>query len=251
MGDPQKQDRVPIERWQQAQVWEREYWVSKDRLRRRFWRKWLWFCLSRLRLKPAHRGDDWNEWWSAHFNHYAFLPETVENAVELGCGPYTNMRIITARCRPRHLFLSDPLMPTYVGFEHTFVSEMYRTGGCIVDDHPIEQCPFPERYFDLVVLINVLDHVQDAGLCIQKTTALVKDGGILILGQELSDPDDAERGRESDEETGHPIKVDQLWIESYLAPFDPIIQRVLPREAGRRPSLHYGTLIYAGRRRLG
>ena len=53
-------------------------------------------------LKPVLRafgwqrawGDDWNHWWAEHFDDYRFLPEHLGDYIELGCGPYTNTRLI-------------------------------------------------------------------------------------------------------------------------------------------------------------
>lgn len=239
------------ERWKKAQEWECSYWSAKERMRRQWHRALAWRLLSWAGLKPRHRGDDWNQWWMDHFEGYQILPPKIDNALELGCGPYTNMRLIQERVSIQHLFLSDPLMRTYVAFRHTYIAEMARKGLAVLDDHPAEDCPFAVGYFDLVVMINVLDHVFDAEACLQNASRLTKPGGFVIVGQELSDEEDAQRVEQTVVEHGHPIKVRHEWMDEFFeSRYDAAFRKVLSREQGRNPSFHYGTYLYAGRKKL-
>jgi len=241
--------KVNRHRWEQAQSWERDHWILAQKARSKWGKDYIWRILAFLRIKPKYRGDDWNYWWKKQFNNYEFLPDKVENAIELGCGPYTNMRLIIEKCMPKHIFLSDPLIRTYVNFSQTFVAYMYKEGKCIIDDHPIEECPFADNYFDLTVMINVLDHVMDAELCITKAIAITKPGGILLIGQDLTNEEDIERKKGEQEDVGHPIKIDHEFLNSFLEKkFEPILYKILPREEGRNPQAHYGTFIFAGRK---
>src|SRR5437870_295368 len=124
-------DEVSDERWQAAQVWERDHWIRTQRLRAKLGKNLVWRLLAGLGLVSRHRGDDWNHWWKKQFDDYAFLPSVVQNALEVGCGPYTNVRLMLDRCRFEHLFLSDPLIRTYARFKLTFVAEMYKRAGCM------------------------------------------------------------------------------------------------------------------------
>jgi hypothetical protein len=81
-----------------------------------------------------------------------------------------------------HLYLSDPLIRTYVKFKLTFVAERYRAADCILDDHPLEELPFADNYFDLAVMINVLDHVRDARQCMENLVSVTKSGGQVFHG---------------------------------------------------------------------
>jgi hypothetical protein len=150
--------RVSQERWQQAQAWELHLWRHSDRLR-------IPALLLRTlgwRREGLEAGDDWNEWWAARFGHYRTLPTSIPAAIELGCGPYTNMRII---CRGRQInraYCSDPLVRHYAGFRWGWLSRAYRQCKILIDDHPAEELPFADGVFDLTVMINVLDHVRDA-----------------------------------------------------------------------------------------
>jgi SAM-dependent methyltransferase len=242
-------DKVSQERWAAAQQWERLHWIGAQEARARFGKNYLWRVLSAFGLVPKYRGDDWNKWWKREFDDYAFLPPTVDNALEAGCGPYTNLRLILERCRPKHIALSDPLIRTYVKFKLTFVAELYRKSACILDDHPLEELPFADNYFDLAIMINVLDHVRDARLCMRNLIRVTKPGGVLILGQDLSCDEDAEALRQDQGAVGHPIKLSREWFDDYLNKgFEPLLKKVLPREQGRSPENHCATLILAGRK---
>lgn len=222
-------EKVTTERWQAAQQWEQQHWIGAQAARARFGKNYVWRILSLFGFVPRHRGDDWNTWWQKEFDGYRFLPPTVKNALEAGCGPYTNIRLIIPACRPDHICLSDPLIRTYVKFKLTFVAEMYREALCVLDDHPLEELPFADNFFDLTVMINVLDHVRDARLCMENLIRVTRPGGHVILGQDLSNDEDQEALLKDGGAVGHPIKLDKDWFTPYLQPFKPIIHKVLPR----------------------
>lgn len=134
------------------------------------------------------------------------------------------------------------------------MSEMYRQTTCCFDDHPIEECPFASDYFDLVILINVLDHVYDAEICLNKAMEITKPGGIFIIGQDLSNEEDRltrlKGNTDPDGDIGHPIKMDHNWLDEFInKKFDSIFYKILPRDLGRNPGVHYGTYLFAGKKR--
>ena len=97
--------------------------------------------------------------------------------------------------------------------------------------------------------INVLDHVQDARKCMENLVGVIRPGGLLIIGQDLTNEEDLKVLRNDAGAAGHPIKLDHEWFEPFLNRFEPLISKVLSREQGREPSFHYGTLIFAGRKK--
>jgi SAM-dependent methyltransferase len=242
-------EKVSRERWLEAQKWEESHWVRTQRLRGRYFKNFAWQFLHFFGAVPKHRGDDWNAWWKRQFDDYQFLPAQIENGIEVGCGPYTNVRLMLDRCHINHLVLSDPLIRRYVHFKLTFVAEMYRKAACMLDDHPIEELPFAENYFDLAVMINVLDHVEDARRCMEKLVGIIRPGGILILGQDLTDEEDLKALQHDPGAAGHPIKLNYQWFEPYLDAFEPVLKKILTRDQSREPHQHYGALIFAGRKK--
>ena len=204
MGDrPEDQDpeqrknvvwSVPRERWQEAQEWELALW-RRENNSHLSWRYYVRLLLGRLRLLPVREfGDDWNEWWACRFDNYTMIPATLDSAIELGCGPFTNMRIISRDRAIGHIVCSDPLVRDYARFGGTWLESQYKSGAIDIDDHRAEDLPFPDAMFELTVMINVLDHVQNARQCLESAARITKPGGLLVLGQDLTGPGDPGTG---------------------------------------------------------
>jgi SAM-dependent methyltransferase len=236
--------RVGAERWREAQQWELALW--REGQEKRGWKRIAWPVvapvLRALRWRRAW-GDDWNYWWRDRFDGYRFLPESLGSCIELGSGPYTNTRLILNGRRAARVICSDPLVDAYVTFRGRWLAEAYNAGRVEIDNHPIEETPFEAETFDLVVMINVLDHVRDADACMRNAVGLVRPGGYFVLGQDLSDEDDVAF---HPHDVGHPIRLRREDLEPYLDAFTTVQRRDLPRAEGREPRLHYSTLVYAG-----
>jgi len=249
MNTKQQIDNVDYERWQVAQNWEREHWLRNNKALGKYGKNYIWRMLALFGMVEKYRGDDRNGWWRQAFDGYHMLPADVDNALEVGCGPYTNMRLISQVCQPKHLFLSDPLIRTYVQFKMTFVKEMYRKAACYLDDHPIEELPFANDYFGLIVMINVLDHVRDARLCMTNLIRILRPGGLFVIGQDLTNEEDLAKQPDG-LEVGHPVTLDEKWFAPYIGTkFETVFSKIVPREKGWAPQWHYGTLAYIGRKR--
>jgi SAM-dependent methyltransferase len=110
----------------------------------------------------------------------------------------------------------------------------------MIDDHPLEECPFASGYFDLVVMINVLDHVRDALLCLEQVKRVVAPGGLVVLGQDLVSADALDYV-----DPLHPIRILQPTMDNAVADdFEPLLRRVLPREESRNPDVASGTWLF-------
>jgi ubiquinone/menaquinone biosynthesis C-methylase UbiE len=170
--------------------------------------------------------------------------------IELGCGPYTNIRVIMQGRAWSKIVCSDPLSGRYLTLP-CWLAMASKTKLVEVDNFPAERCPYQPGSFDLVIMNNVLDHVMDADECLTKAVGLVKTGGFLILGQDLSDAVDEKK---YPHDVGHPIRLLLIDILPHLGglfseTFEHVVNKILPRAEGRNPDAHYGTFIYAGRKK--
>jgi len=251
----ESRDKVSAERWNRAQEWEKNFWVECDRKAARYGKFFIWKLLRPFGFAGKYVGDRQNRFWTDAFDGYSFLPPEIGTAIEAGCGPHTNMRRISEVCRPRHLFLSDPLIRTYVGFKNCYVSDAYKNGFCTIDDFPLENTPYKDAFFDMAVMINVLDHVMDATLCMENIQRIVKPGGWLLVAQDLTDENDVRNreneGRAEVGDTGHPITLAPGWFDKTLvrAGYDAVIDKIVRHNDGAASGLHCGTLVFAGRKK--
>jgi len=203
--------------------------------------------------KTTQVGDYWNYWWREQFENYSAIPKRLDSAIELGCGPYTNMRLILLDRCIDYVVCSDPLAREYIKFKGQWLAEQHAKGKIVLDWSRAEKSPFASSFFDLVVMINVLDHVQDAHACLATAIRLTKPGGYFVFGQDLSNKENIERvyiPEKVGEDIGHPIRLQQSDLDPILMPvFEPILYKILSREESRAPNAHYGTYLFIGRKR--
>jgi ubiquinone/menaquinone biosynthesis C-methylase UbiE len=108
----------------------------------------------------------------------------------------------------------------------------------------LEDLPYRDNQMDLIICINVLDHVNDYDRCMQEIYRVLNTDGLLILGQDLSNQEDQELCPESYTDIGHPIKLDHVIIEKSLeGKYSHLFKKILSREEGRNPGAHYGTFL--------
>ncbi|NPV68476.1 MAG: class I SAM-dependent methyltransferase [Anaerolineae bacterium] len=244
--------KISLQRWQQAQRWEQDHW-DRSIAKGKRWRNLGPLKTLIKNLVEGGRGDDRNHWWAEKFENYHYVPHHLNNVVEFGCGPFTNLRIILQGREARHVFASDPLAKHYVSYNGFHLSNKWKAREYLIDDHPLEEAPFASDYFDLVVCINVLDHVRDPDMCLTQLARVVAPTGLIILGQDLTNEDDLKAveqfAKETGSDIGHPHSFsDSEYLLSYFRNYDDVLKKVLPREEGLAPFAHFGTLIYVGRK---
>ncbi len=249
---------VPEERWSNAQEFERDIWVKSNQ-RNSYLKLLLKFAravrkpmmLSNyLKYRDFFCGDDWNYWWLKEFGNYKVLPRYFERALEVGCGPYTNIRLISKKCKIKEITCADPLIKVYTSFNLTWLATQVKKNKIKISDDKCEDIKSKNNYYDLVVCINVLDHVQNAELCLKEMIRVIKKGGgFIVFGQDLSDNEDLSN-RIIRDDIGHPIKIHHTTLDAF---FDstcvPLLRKVLPRDEGRNPPAHYGTYIFIGQKK--
>lgn len=237
--------QVSKSRWEDAQEWELRYWQAQQGLYGKGFRR----IIRRLKymvwnVADKRHGDDWNHWWAEKFDNYIQIPKEMDHAIEIGCGPYTNMRIISNGRKILYKYCSDPLAYEYIKLLG-WLSDAYRKGLIALDAHPAEDCPFKSNLFDLVVMINVLDHVRNAEDCVEQAIRITKPGGFFVLGQDLTEAEEAPNNFVA--EIGHPIKLTHDLLSSLVIDrFDAILEKILPKEQARNPIVQSGTYCYIG-----
>jgi 2-polyprenyl-3-methyl-5-hydroxy-6-metoxy-1,4-benzoquinol methylase len=246
------QYKITNDQWQEAQKWERNYWDNCIQNAKSV--KNLGIFKTVIKKIIGRRTDpNANYWWSKQFDNYAFVPADLQNVVEFGCGHTTNLRLVLRGRQAKHVFASDPLIRHYITYRGSHISKEWRKGTYMIDNHPLEDAPFCSNYFDLVVCINVLDHVRDVSSCMENLIRVVKPHGILIFGQNLTNEEDTKRKEElrksGQSEIGHPHKFpDENMFLPFFAGFETLIHKVLKQEEGYAPQWNHATLIYAGKK---
>jgi ubiquinone/menaquinone biosynthesis C-methylase UbiE len=239
-------------KWIDAQKYEKETWVVNNR-RNSFPKLFLKFL--RALKKPKHFyqlikfrdfycGDDWNFWWMEKFDNYKVLPPKFSKALEVGCGPYSNIRLLAQLRKIDDIVCTDPLMDIYKTFRMTWISEMSKKGKIEALTGMCEKIESPDETFDLVVCNNVLDHVLDAKKGLLEMARVLKPGGYFVFAQDLTDKEAIEK--EPDRE-GHPIRLDHIFLDAVLSDiYNSEFKKVLSKEESRSDDF-YGTYLLNGK----
>lgn len=241
---------ISSERWRQAQAWERQFW-DRQNIPPARWKRLLRPALVLVGLRPplpatAPEHDDRNHWWARQLDGYSMLPDAIGDVCELGCGPYTNTRLIVRGRSVGSICCSDPLAVRYLTYERAWLSQAWQARAVAVACHPAEHCPYPDDRFDVTVLINVLDHVFDPAACLAEAVRITKPSGLFVFGQDLTGPDDAQAAN-----PGHPFGLTHEQLEPCLASLETVYSRIVPRSEMHEPGMHYGALAYVGRKPAG
>lgn len=246
--------KVSADEWEVAQQYESHHMVFNNRkngylkLIYKFVKalkkpKRLW---QYIKFRDFYCGDDWNYWWMEKFDNYRVLPKKMDKVLEVGSGPYTNVRLISRLADIKEIHCTDPLMHLYTAFRMNWIAQKVKEKGIIVSTSKAETIKYPDSTFDLVICNNVLDHVEDAGMCLNECVRVLRPGGHFIFGQDLTNEDDLKVESWRDD-VGHPIKLHGDFLDKYFAQhYQDKLKKILPRPETRHPEQNYGTYIYIG-----
>jgi SAM-dependent methyltransferase len=95
--------------------------------------------------------------------------------LDVGCGPLANL-LVFSDCE-RHGI--DPLIERYRAAG--FPLEEWIAEGFTYHCAPAERMPFPDGYFDVVVSVNAIDHVDDFGAVAAEIRRVLRPGGHLRM----------------------------------------------------------------------
>ena len=168
-----------------------------------------------------------NEQQLVAFDDFETLPEDLGDVLELGAGPYTKFRLILEqaageRRRVNSITLVDPLLDEYLS--NANITTSYNKKELCVKDKctPVmllsmtgEALASERRgLYDTVILVNTLEHTENAVQILHNIYTLLKPRGILVFGEEfatlfqlqIADP-------------CHPIRIQRQLFDEYLSLF--------------------------------
>lgn len=216
-------------RWRLAQTAEHSHWFDSGGSGRRL-------------------ADDRNFLHYRRFAGYEVLRgREFGHALEIGCGPFTNLRLIANVCTVGSCTLLDPALDSYLThrtsyFDREFLyvpppygsfARAWARGApvgrrvlrwakrtvSIREFLAIGAEETPEQYADLVVMINVIEHCHDARQIIDAIRASVRPGGVLVLSDKCySDAVVSERARWVYDQA-HPLRVSEAVFRPLLDSF--------------------------------
>jgi glycosyltransferase involved in cell wall biosynthesis/ADP-heptose:LPS heptosyltransferase/SAM-dependent methyltransferase/predicted O-methyltransferase YrrM len=188
--------KVNKERWRIAQEYEKQTWLADQR----------------------NSNDDRNFEHKERFDNFKVLQESIfENALELGCGPFTNLRLIVPllKARPK-VTLLDPLIEDYKQHPNCAYKDNLLCGIPVTTLHiPIEDF-VPIEQYDLIVMSNVLEHCYDITKIFKTIISCLKPSGIFVFADNMFKKEDIESVVANLYDAGHPLRVTENLIESFL-----------------------------------
>ncbi len=255
--------KVSLERWQKAQLAEHEHWM----------------------VFGIGASNDRNDEHFIGFNNYETLQGMpFGSAIELGCGPFTNMRMIGKVCDIDECALLDPLIEDYLAHPHcrytnqwlyleerslpalpsrlgrSFAKRLGTVSRSLFPGRrlrvkeiipiPIESMPAHDQY-DLVVIINVIEHCCDVQAAFDKILAIMKSGAYLVFHDKYYYHEPVARNAVNAYDAAHPLRVDRRILDAFLeAHFDQQYRHISKKHwTFLGDEVDWDALYYIGKRR--
>lgn len=236
--DPQRGvARIDKERWADAQTFESNTWLKDGRRSR----------------------EDNNRMYRKYFDNYACLKgKKFDKAIELGAGPFTNARIISEVAEIKELHLLDPLIKSYLSHPHctyknnrlkvrTKIPFIYRKMDVKLHSSTIEEFS-GEGGFDLIIIINVIEHCFDLNKIFEKILGLSKPGSFLVFYDKYFNEKELENIINRWYDCGHPLRAQGKIIQEFLDNnFTSLLKRIQYFKRYKRGmDASYNGLFYIG-----
>lgn len=160
---------VSDRRWTLAQQHEREYWTSIKE--------------KGYKGLTADQFEAWHpvvQLWNLHYLGHGFDWYLDKTVVEIGCGPFG----VVAALKAGRKIGVDPLLLVYRDLWDL------ESHNCEYLAEQAEQISLPDDTADVVICLNVLDHVQSPARIIEEIRRILKDDGELFLSLDLEGKDD-------------------------------------------------------------
>lgn len=196
---------VSKERWEEAQYYENKTWMKNG----------------------INNDDDRNYEHSERFNNYESVRfENIKSYIELGCGPFTNTRVLIDRLPDDcSIHLLDPLIHNYINHPNCFYkNQKYKNKKLETISSSIELFETNMKY-DCVLINNVLEHCFDIPSIFNKILSLLKPKAILIFSDVCFLKENIQILSEKTYDAGHPIRISKDTIDLFLNNFEPIFTK--------------------------
>jgi SAM-dependent methyltransferase len=196
--------KISEQRWKLAQLYEKKTWMQNQ----------------------INANDDRN---FEHFERFEFLlslnskSKDIKNVIELGCGPFTNIRLFENFKNLRKITLVDPLLNDYL--DHPNCVYKNETLNNVVLNKicsSIENLSDESKYH-AVVMINVLEHCYDVNLIFEKIINLLDKDAIFIFSDVYFK--DVFSMISNGYDAGHPIRLSEEKLNEFLSKFEPIFDK--------------------------
>ncbi len=234
--------RIPLERWTRASWAETAWWTAPDR-----------------------QGDDNDnaEDSKGLFENYRAVPDNLGHVLELGCGPFTQLKSILGvpnrNWKVDTVTLSDPIL--VVESTHakssfargTFEAHGKRYPTKLIQVGAEEVGSLYHDKFDTVIMQNVLEHVVNAFDVLESIYNTTKPGGIVVFWEPTYNNiwngwNPGNQPLAWDDSTAfdlmaHPIRLHMSVFQYFASFFEPIMYKETP---GRRGD---NSVILVGRKK--
>lgn len=227
--------RVPRARWEYAQEAEQSHWLGDKRVA---------------------QGDDRNLAHYKRFDSYRALNGRVfSHALEVGSGPFTNLRLIGwGPAKIGAVSLLDPHATSYLSHPGCYFDENFlvtvpasrlfarlwphlprpaqRAWGLVSRKRiPVNRLvassaegAHAQESYDLVVMINVLEHCMDSVMVLDFLFRSVSPGGVLVLADKTHEDESVRAGLRKIYDAAHPIRVTGRDITSRFKGFSLLFE---------------------------
>lgn len=210
LDDTEGVSKVDLERWKSAQKYERKTWMEIMRT-----------ASDDRNMEHAERFKGYNE-----FVNYINKKEITElKMIELGCGPFTNTRVVVSTIPNVNVSCSllDPLLNDYLNHANcTYKGKVFNGKSVDIYSTPIEEFEQKENEYDVVLMNNVLEHCYDINIIFDKILSMLKPGGVMIFSDVYFYKEDMQELLEKRYDTGHPLKLSEKLMNDFLSNFEAL-----------------------------
>lgn len=193
--------KVDETRWEMAQSYERKTWMVDN----------------------LNASDDRNYEHLIRFDNYNSINHLLgkkTSIIELGCGPFTNLRFILPKLNVNTITLVDPLIDDYISHPNCYYkTKKINNIDVTTINSPIEKLNINEEY-DIVLMINVLEHCYDIDIIFKQIDKILKKDGVFIFSDVYFN--DVENLIKNQYDAGHPLRLSTHKLSNILDNFSPI-----------------------------